>query len=76
MPGPDNDVMKHFESGSNTAVAGAQNISSVNNNEIPSNQVCQEYFKLLVGNLQSFNFCISHLATNIGREISVCVFAS
>ncbi|VDP13373.1 unnamed protein product [Onchocerca flexuosa] len=38
ISGPNNDVVKHFESGNNTAVIAAQNLSSMNNNEIPSNQ--------------------------------------
>ncbi|CAG9534214.1 unnamed protein product [Cercopithifilaria johnstoni] len=38
VPGSDNDVMKYFESGSNTNAADGQDLSSVNNNEISSNQ--------------------------------------
>uniref|UniRef100_A0A1I8ESZ7 Rho-GAP domain-containing protein n=1 Tax=Wuchereria bancrofti TaxID=6293 RepID=A0A1I8ESZ7_WUCBA len=38
MPGPNNDVMRRFESSSNTTVTGAQNLLSINNNEISSKQ--------------------------------------
>ncbi|VDK62055.1 unnamed protein product [Onchocerca ochengi] len=35
---PNSDVMEHVESANNTTVVVAQNLSSMNNNEIPSNQ--------------------------------------